>query len=158
MDAYITKNLQPGEKLLHMARPHWIVFAPAFLSVLVPALLCYVMAAVMKTPVSTFAVVMLLALGLGIWNFLKAGVYFLTTELGITDRRIIGKLGLLSRYVVEIDLDRIDTVQIEQPFLLGMMLNYGTVTIRGFSGTPIPIHNIRDPLAFRNARSTQQTP
>lgn len=80
-------------------------------------------------------------------------LYFMklsATELGVTDRRVIAKVGLFSREILEVRNEKIEGVQIEQSFF-GRMFNYGTLTIRGSGQTEVPISNIVDPLAFRRA-------
>lgn len=153
MDAYIHNSLQPGERLIHMSHPHWIVFVPSLASLILPIGLIFVFNSEVYASVKPYMFAGLLFMSSV--QFFRAWVYYVSTELGVTDRRIIGKLGLFSRHVVELDLDRIDAVTVQQPFLIGMLLNYGTVTIKGLSGTPIPIHTISNPMAFRNARPTR---
>jgi uncharacterized membrane protein YdbT with pleckstrin-like domain len=71
-----------------------------------------------------------------------------TTELVITNRRIIAKFGLISRYTIEINLQKIESISVSQS-IFGRMLNYGDLQIIGTGGTIEPIPNIGDPLMFR---------
>ena len=71
-----------------------------------------------------------------------------STEVAITNRRVIVKLGFIKRDTVEINLDKVEALKVEQGFL-GRMLNYGTVYISGAGTSVAPIRDIADPLVFR---------
>lgn len=71
-----------------------------------------------------------------------------TTELVITNRRIIAKFGLISRYTIEINLPKVESISVSQS-VFGRMLNYGDLQIVGTGGTREPIPNIDNPLMFR---------
>ena len=71
-----------------------------------------------------------------------------TTELVITNRRIIAKFGLISRYTIEINLPKVESISVSQS-ILGRMLDYGNLQIVGTGGTKEPIPYISQPLMFR---------
>ena len=71
-----------------------------------------------------------------------------TTELVITNRRIIAKFGLISRYTIEINLPKVESISVSQS-ILGRMLDYGNLQIVGTGGTREPILFISKPLMFR---------
>ncbi len=73
-----------------------------------------------------------------------------STELVITDRRVVVKLGLISTHSIEIRFEKIETVRVTQG-LLGRMLNFGDIIITGTGSTFDPIPDISSPLAFRAA-------
>jgi uncharacterized membrane protein YdbT with pleckstrin-like domain len=93
-------------------------------------------------------VILLVAYGLGIVFLLWAFIRFKTTEFAVTDKRIIAKTGLISRNTVEMFLDKVESLHVEQG-ILGRILNFGTITIRGTGSTEEPINNISAPLALR---------
>ena len=71
------------------------------------------------------------------------------TEIAVTNRRIIYKKGLIRRQTNEMNMDKVESVQIDQS-ILGRMLNYGDITVRG-TGTGLePLKDIDDPIGFRN--------
>jgi uncharacterized membrane protein YdbT with pleckstrin-like domain len=72
----------------------------------------------------------------------------LTTELVLTDRRIITKHGLISRDTVEMNLSKVESVHVKQG-LLGRLLNFGDVTVVGTGSSPEPLRGIADPLELR---------
>jgi len=79
---------------------------------------------------------------------LRAFIRRATTELAVTDHRVIYKSGLLSRHTIEMNRDKVESVDVDQS-LLGRILGYGTVVVRGTGGSLEPIRNISDPLSFR---------
>ena len=66
----------------------------------------------------------------------------------MTDHRVIYKSGLLSRHTIEMNRDKVESVDVDQS-LLGRIFGYGTVVVRGTGGSLEPIRNIGDPLTFR---------
>ena len=86
--------------------------------------------------------------GVGLIFFLIVYLRWSTTELAITDRKVIAKYGIISRSTIEILLPKIESVHIDQG-VFGRILNYGTVVISGAGRPQAPIAGIVDPLAFR---------
>jgi uncharacterized membrane protein YdbT with pleckstrin-like domain len=60
------------------------------------------------------------------------------------------KTGFISRRTVELNLQKVESVQVDQGFL-GRMLNFGTVVIAGGGNPFAPLTGIADPLGFRRA-------
>ena len=81
---------------------------------------------------------------------LVALVERLSTELAVTDRRIVYKTGLIKRNTMEQQLQRVDSVSINQS-IFGRLLGYGDVEIRGSGNSFTPTHKIASPLEFRKA-------
>ena len=79
---------------------------------------------------------------------LRAFIRRAATELAVTDHRVIYKTGLLSRHTIEMNRDKVESVDVDQS-LLGRILGYGTVIVRGTGGSLEPMRNIGDPLTFR---------
>jgi len=76
-----------------------------------------------------------------------------TTELAVTDQRVIYKTGLLARHTLEMNRARVESVTVDQT-LVGRIFGYGTVTVRGVGTAFEPIRNISDPLTFRTYITT----
>ena len=72
-----------------------------------------------------------------------------TTEIDVTDRRIVYKRGLINRHAVEMNMDKVATVDVDQS-VFGRLLNYGDITIRGIGSTIEQLRGIDAPLDFRN--------
>ncbi len=80
--------------------------------------------------------------------FIAPIIAYTTSEFAITNKRIIMKVGLIRRRTLEMNLQKIETVNINQG-ILGRMLGYGTVTIIGTGGTRESFPRIANPLEFR---------
>jgi uncharacterized membrane protein YdbT with pleckstrin-like domain len=76
------------------------------------------------------------------------------SEFAITNKRVVIKQGLISRRTFEMNLSKIESVNVDQS-LLGRMLGYGTITIIGTGGTRETFADIAGPVEFR--RQFQQT-
>ena len=72
------------------------------------------------------------------------------SEFVITNRRIVIKEGFIARRTFEMNLSKIETVNVDQT-VMGRILNYGSLTIIGTGGTRETFQNIARPLAFRQA-------
>jgi hypothetical protein len=76
-----------------------------------------------------------LALGLGIYGLYRLTTAFVlmeTTELVITDQRVIAKTGVFTIITVEMDRRRIAGVTVYQT-MPGRLMGYGYVNIQGFT-------------------------
>jgi uncharacterized membrane protein YdbT with pleckstrin-like domain len=71
-----------------------------------------------------------------------------TSEFAITNKRIIIKVGLISRRTLEMNLSKIESVNVNQG-ILGRILGYGTIVVVGTGGTKEPFAGITDPMTFR---------
>ncbi len=73
-----------------------------------------------------------------------------STELAVTDRRIIAKFGFIRRSTVELNLTKIESVRVEQS-VAGRIFGYGSIIVTGTGSTMDPIAFIADPIRFRQA-------
>src|SRR5262249_28664278 len=73
-----------------------------------------------------------------------------TSEFAVTNRRLIIKLGLISRRTVELNLSRVESIEVHQG-VLGRLLDYGTISVNGTGGTIESFNAIAHPLEFRRA-------
>ncbi len=149
---YYRRVLQADERLLVACRQHWIVFARAgTLLVLGLALLAVSTGWIAGTIVhQALFYGGLLALVLVPFYGLGAFLSWYTTEIAVTDRRIIYKRGLISRRTVEMNISKVETVDVDQG-PLGRVLDFGNVVVRGTGGTFEPLRVVASPLALRNA-------
>jgi len=143
---YIDEILQPGETLAYSGRLHWIVYVPAAF------LLLLALAALTRVDNSTgwlwLSIAGLLAAAGGIMLFLACYDRW-TTEIDVTDRRVVYKHGFINRHTVEMNMDKVESVDVDQS-ILGRLLDYGDITIRGTGETWETLKMIGAPLKFRN--------
>lgn len=69
-------------------------------------------------------------------------------EFAVTNKRVIVKTGLISRRTLEMNLSKIESVNVDQT-IFGRLLGYGTITIIGTGGTRESFPNISHPIEFR---------
>ena len=131
MGRYIDDILQPGEKVLYSTNAHWIFYLPAIVAWIV-ALVLLILSRMTVTDslvllcLAAAAVVALAAL---YWTA-KAWFHRWTTETDVTNLRVVHKTGFIKRRTFEMSLDKVESVDVNQS-ILGRILNYGDVTIRG---------------------------
>ena len=150
MGRYIDEILQPGEKVLYSTNAHWMFYLPAIAAWIVTlAFLVVSRMVVADTP-------MLLCLSLAAISALVALYWTVaawfrraTTETDVTNFRIVHKTGFIKRRTFEMSLDKVESVDVDQS-ILGRMLNYGNVTVRGVGEGAETIDTIASPLDFRN--------
>ena len=148
----VDDDLIPGESVLYRTELHWIVLVWPMLWALffgVPGLaFLAISVAVPVNPPGSAAIVGLVLLGLGatvaLIGFLKRSA----TEMAVTNKRLVVKIGILNRRTFEIPLSKIESIHVEES-LLGRMLGYGSVVVRGTGGTPEPFYRIAHPPELR---------
>ena len=148
--SYVEKTLQTGETILYQTRLHWIVFLPAII-VAVGGVAAIVFSgrageATLVKLVATagYALIIFAALmAVSTW------IQFITTEMAITNRRVVAKIGFIWRRTIEMERQKVESVSVDQS-ILGRMLDYGTIIVRGTGSTLEPMVHIDSPLEFRN--------
>jgi membrane protein YdbS with pleckstrin-like domain len=149
--AYYTKVLQPDERVLAVGRLHWFIYGRAFLILLLAVALA--IGAFWIPDPNWQHIAWLAAAGvvaLALLAFLVASIRRHATEIVVTNKRVIYKRGVLSRYTVEMHTSKIETVDVDQG-ILGRLLGYGTVEVRGTGSGIEPLRQIGHPLEIRNA-------
>jgi uncharacterized membrane protein YdbT with pleckstrin-like domain len=128
MSSYIENSLIKDEKILSQANiSMWSLFHLFLLGV-----------------------ILLPLFGFGLVFFLIAYIRFKSTELAITNKRVIAKFGFISRSTVEINLPKIESIQVHQG-IFGRIFNYGSLVISGAGSPKAPIPGIAQPLEFRKS-------
>lgn len=84
----------------------------------------------------------------GVSRLMRAYLISYSTELVLTDRRIIAKTGITTTTTVEMDRHKIAGVIVTQT-ILGKLLNYGWVRLRGFSGDIAGLPAIINPVGLQ---------
>lgn len=157
--SYIENNLLDDERLIYRAYLHWIIFAkPIFWFVLTIVLYLTIPLYMQETgkelPVHLGNVVVLVSAIVTFLSALKAYLRYISSEFGITNRRIIVKLGFIRRNTYENFLQKIESIQVHQS-ILGRLFGYGTVVLRGTGGSTEMYGLISVPLVFRKQAQEQ---
>jgi uncharacterized membrane protein YdbT with pleckstrin-like domain len=150
MGRYIDDILQPGEKVLYSTNAHWIFYLPA-IAAWVVALVFLVLSRMFAGDTPTLLCLSLAAISsiFAIYKMLTAWFHRWTTETDVTNLRVVHKTGFIKRRTFEMSLDKVESVDVNQS-ILGRLLNYGNVTVRGVGEGAETIQTIASPLDFRN--------
>ena len=142
--SYLDSVLQPGEKILHRTTVSWTLFIPG-IALLILAIIAY-----SALPSGLWANAVLIIIGLPAL-FLLARAWFTrwTTEIAVTNSRVILKRGFIRRHTIEMNMDKVESVDVDQS-LLGRLFNYGNITVRGTGSSFEPLKMIDHPLRFRS--------
>jgi uncharacterized membrane protein YdbT with pleckstrin-like domain len=147
---YVQHVLQPGETVLQEGRLHWFIYWRAVLFLLIA---CAIAVLYFLTTDATMQNAALAAGGLflvlAILFAIGAAIRRRSTELAVTDHRIIYKTGVFSRHTMEMNRAKVESVDVDQSFF-GRIFGYGTILVRGTGGSLEPLPNIQDPLTLRN--------
>ncbi|MGA7522163.1 MAG: PH domain-containing protein [Acidobacteriaceae bacterium] len=155
--SYIDKTLVPGEKVVYTTRLHWIVMLGHLFTCLIflagAGYLGYYLysdrAALQPDTLHALEIGLAALLLLAVVVLIMGSIRRNATEMAVTTRRVVVKTGLASRRTVEMLLNKIETIEVDEP-TMGRMLGYGSITIIGTGGTSEPFHKIAHPLEFRS--------
>jgi uncharacterized membrane protein YdbT with pleckstrin-like domain len=129
-----------SESIIYLGKLHWVIF-------LWP-LICFIVAILFfiggGDTVAVGGLFVLVALVTGIASLIN----YTTSEFGITNKRVILKVGFIRRNSLEVLLNKVEGVQVNQS-ILGRIFGYGSITVSGTGGTKDPFHKINAPLEFR---------
>ncbi|MDN5000719.1 PH domain-containing protein [Bradyrhizobium sp. GCM10027634] len=155
MARYIDEILQPGERVLYSTNAHWIFYFPAILAWIVAIAL---FAVSRQSDIYSIMILSLFGSGLvalaALYWTVKGWFHRFTTETDVTNLRVVHKTGFIKRRTFEMALDKVESVDVDQT-ILGRILNYGDVTIRGVGEGIETIKTIASPLAFRSSITTR---
>ena len=122
---YVKQTLSLSEQVLCTARFHWL----------------YTFSAI-------WALILLGIIGIGIVIFLRMMITKWTTEIAVTNKRLIYKRGWIARDTDELSPKKIEEINVSQG-VVGRILGFGKIRIQGTGGGEIVLPNIDDPLTFR---------
>lgn len=116
----IKSVLTKDEEIIQDCRVHWIVFCKPIIYAILALLV-----AVFFHPL-----VGLLILAMDLLAFYAAAVFYESTHLILTQKKVIGRTGFLSRDWSQLNLGHIETAYLQEP-ILGRLFGYSSVIVRG---------------------------
>ncbi len=147
MGRYVQSTLLDGENVIYEAKISWIVFVKPIVA---GAFFCFI--AVLWG--QNGALLGLTGIAVGVGGALAAMIRRVSTEIAVTDKRVILKTGFIKRDTMEQFLEKIDSIAIDQS-VFERLTNSGTIIVRGSGQSSAPIANIDDPLQFRKMVNEQ---
>jgi uncharacterized membrane protein YdbT with pleckstrin-like domain len=149
--SYVKHILQPGEKVLVIGKIHWIIYVPGVLWLICAAAAFGASVHFKYTdyqwPALALALVFLI---LGLAGVLRAWWKIFTTEIAVTTARVVHKRGFINRYTNEMNLDKVESVKVDQS-VLGRIFDYGTIFILGTGQGFEKLKMISHAIELRNA-------
>ena len=150
MGRYINEILQPGERVLYSSNEHWMFFLPAIAAWIVAVVFLVLSRMVAADALMLVCVALAAVAGLvALYWTATAWFHRWTTETDVTNMRVVHKTGFIKRRTFEMSLDKVESVDVNQT-IMGRLLNYGSVTVRGVGEGAETIDTIASPLDFRN--------
>lgn len=138
--SFIDTNLLSGEEVFFRTKLHWIIFSTPILWLLA-AVIFYI-----YQPGNV--IICLLPLLFGIGSTISTLVTYLTSEYGITNKRVLMKYGFIQIRSVDMFINKIESIIVNQS-ILGRILGFGSIVVCGVGGTKDPFFGIDQPLQFR---------
>jgi uncharacterized membrane protein YdbT with pleckstrin-like domain len=152
--SYASSVLQTGETIKAVGRLHWIVFARGVVAAAIGAALMLYGYRAQRDARDDLASVLAIVGGLlllaGLALSINAWFHRWITEISVTTHRVIYKTGFVRRHTVEMNMDKVETVDVDQS-LLGRLLGFGTITVRGTGQGIESLRRISHPIQLRNA-------
>ncbi|MDR0289461.1 MAG: PH domain-containing protein [Treponema sp.] len=157
------KNLGVGEDLLYVPRLHWVyvvkhlfVSLPFFLilfifwrmadtSIYYSTVAGYEIAMTYKL---LFRYIFFLCVLAVLVVFVCRIFLYISTEYGVTNKRLMFKRGIIRLLTAEIPTDRIEAIYCTQG-LLGRIFHYGTLCVCGIGGVKTVFYMVAKPYALR---------
>ena len=148
--SYVDKILEPGETVRYRTTISWTIYARGAAVGLV-ALVCAYLA--FKLALAWLAAAGVALAVIACVVLAGAALRRASTEIAVTDRRIVFKRGLVRRHTVEMNMAKVESVDVDQT-LLGRLFDYGDVTVRGVGASVERREFIDAPLRLRTTVST----
>jgi uncharacterized membrane protein YdbT with pleckstrin-like domain len=153
--SYVKHVIQPGERIVIVGHVSWVIYHRAIFCVILGGVLL-ILEAVFLPPSGTRTDLMYgTAAAFGLAALLTAAqAWFIrwTTEIAVTDKRIIFKRGFINRHTAEMNMDKVSSVDVDQS-ILGRVFDFGSVHIHGTGGSHAieRLDRIANPVGLRNA-------
>jgi hypothetical protein len=128
MGDYVQSSLMPGERVEVEAvvswssQFWWFVLAALLIWTIVPPIF-FIMIAVLNVS---------------------------TTELAVTNKKVIGRAGFIRRVFVDLQLAKLESITHDQG-IIGHIFDFGTVVVRDAGSNAIGIPYIKSPLEFNRS-------
>ena len=149
---YAERVLQPEEHILHRSYIHWLIYFPGLLWLLAAAAI-FASEAVIQLFDWLNYVAAVFAL-IGLVRLLGAAIRRASTEIAVTNKRLIYKVGIFRRSTIEMNLHQVESIEVNQS-VFGRLFDYGTVIVRGTGSGIEPIRRVGAPLELRSAVTAQ---
>ena len=146
--SYVQRVLQPGEQVRHISSIHWILYWPGVAVALLAVIAFWLSETMRFTGLWRYTAYALALVAVAL--LIQQWFQWWVTEIAITNRRVIYNKGLIRRHTNEMNMDKVESVQIDQS-ILGRALDFGDVTILGTGEGFETLRTIASPIELRNS-------
>jgi uncharacterized membrane protein YdbT with pleckstrin-like domain len=146
--SYVERVLQPGEQVRYISSLHWIVYWPGVVVALLAAAAFWFGETRLLPKVWLYTAYALALVAVVL--LVREWYQWWITEIAVTNRRVIYKRGLIRLHTNEMNMDKVESVQVGQSFL-GRMFDFGTVKILGTGEGFEALQTIASPIKLRNS-------
>jgi uncharacterized membrane protein YdbT with pleckstrin-like domain len=127
--SYLEESLAPGEVIIARFHLHWTAKGRLILWII------------------------LIPLIVGIFGTIYETLRLRAIELGVTNRRVIHKTGIVGRETEEVRLSAIETVDLHQT-TWGRVFGFGDVRVTGRGESTLMLTRVADPVGVKRAIET----
>ena len=145
---YVENNLMPNEHVVAYGKLHWWIFASGATTTFIGLL--FIASFYLNMGNAASILLGIIFLFTGVFMLISAYIKTISTELAVTNKRIIAKFGLIRRSTLELRHEKVESFHVDQG-VIGRILNFGTVVINGTGGAHTPIPRVSKPLEFRKS-------
>jgi uncharacterized membrane protein YdbT with pleckstrin-like domain len=150
--SYISKIIQPNERIKGIGRLHWIIYAEAAIA-LALSIACFCLdwrvAEAPEAPLPVGKIAGTVLLISSVCMFFRAWFDRLITEIAVTNQRVIYKHGFIRRRTAEMNMDKVESVEVTQS-IFGRLFGYGSLHILGTGRGIERLDRIANPVSLRN--------
>ena len=126
--AYLDESLAPGESIVARFRLHWTA----------------------KWRLIVYLLLAIPTLGIALLAALYEWIRLRSIEMGVTNRRVVRKTGIVSRETEELRLASIETIDLRQS-AWGRMLGFGDVVLTGRGESAMIFSRVAEPIEAKRA-------
>ena len=126
--AYLDESLAPGESIVGRFKLHWTA----------------------KWRLIVYLLLAVPTLGIALLAAIYEWIRLRSIEMGVTNRRVVRKTGIVSRETEELRLASIETIDLRQS-AWGRMLGFGDVVLTGRGESAMSFSRLADPLEAKRA-------
>ena len=148
--SYIDQNLTTGEVVHYRTQLHWTaILGPAVLgAIFAVAAIALWVAAFRAVEPGGFVIGGAACVVIAGAALMTGLVRRSSTEMAVTNRRVLMKTGVFARRTVELLLSKVESITVDQG-VMARMTGYGRVIVRGTGGTHEVFDRVAAPLEFR---------
>ncbi len=130
---YVESSLNKNESVVARANFSWVAVVPAVIWLVLAVVGAFVGLAQLNFDGTIITYVKIASIVIGVLPMIVRVLWLALAALVITDRRVIGKVGIIKKESIDMPIHKVDNVSVKTSFV-GRLLGYSTITIMSASG------------------------